>query len=272
MEIGDRVHRWQVGAVAVVRVADDDFAIPSTTAVPSWAIPSLAPAADEVGVAFSVFAIRDGDRRIVVDPWLANDFTRAGPDAGAHVDGLLERLAAAGFPAEDVDVVVNTHWDGDGWNTRPVDGGWAPTFATARYLYPQAELDELAAGHHQSGPDGMAVLQGAGVLDACRAGDELSPHVRLVDALGHRAGHLAVRIESDGAVAVLPGHLFLNPLQVADPTVAADEDAEVATRSRRALLADLAGCEGLLLTTLMGGPGGGRVVRAADGRYELVDA
>jgi hypothetical protein len=59
---------------------------------------------------------------------------------------------------------------------------------------------------------------------------------------------------------------------VADPTEAADLDPEVATASRRAVLSELADRGGLLLSPLLGGPGGGRVERRDDDGYALTFA
>lgn len=271
------MHRWQVGEVEIVRITDDDFVLPGDRPVPSWAVPDFATAAGEVGIAFSAIAVADGGRRIVIDPWLANDGLRSGPlaDADRHVEGLLDRLAGVGFPAGSVDTVVNTHWDGDGWNTRPggapAGNGWVPTFPNARYLWSPAELARFRSGSHESAPEAMAVLDVAGVLEPVDPGTEISEHVRVLDAPGHREGHLAVRVESGGELCVVPGHLVLSPLQVGDPAIASDEDPQAATASRRGLLDELADRHGLLLTTLMGGPGGGFVSRdpASHGAYRL---
>jgi len=265
------MHRWRVGQVDIVRIEDEDFALPSPRPVPPWAVPDLAPTRDQVGVAFSAFALADADRRLVVDPWLANDFPRSAADADARVERLLADLDAAGFPADSVDTVVNTHFDGVGWNTRPSPGspdGWTATFPHARYLYPRAELEAWRDGRHPTGDSGFGPLERQGQLEAVDPPQSLTPDIRLVDAPGHADGHLAVRVESGGSLAVIPGHLFLTPFQVADPTEAADVDPTVATRTRRSLLDDLADHDGLLLTNLLGGPGGG-VVRRQGSAYAL---
>ena len=49
---------------------------------------------------------------------------------------------------------------------------------------------------------------------------------------------------------------------MSDPTEAADLDPAVATASRIRVLDELADRDGLLLTGLLGGPGGGMVRRA----------
>lgn len=270
------MHRWQVGEIEIVRVEDASFALPTEHPVPDWMIPAFAPSHTEIGLAFSAITIRTGDVRIVVDPWLADDGPRERPDAAAHVQGLLSALADAGFPATEVDVVVNSHIDGIGWNTCPDGhGGWQPTFPNARYLYPVAELDAVAAGENVFGGEHLHVLLDAGVVDPVPTGSgpvPVAPGVTLVDAPGHNAGHVAVRVESGGDVAVIPGHLVLSPFQIDDPSFNAGEvDVTVAARTRRSLLSELAERRGLLVATLLGGPGGGRVEATGSGFRLIVD-
>jgi glyoxylase-like metal-dependent hydrolase (beta-lactamase superfamily II) len=251
---------WTVGDATVVRVVDLEIHLPADRPVPGWCIPEFANDAGEVGLAFSAFAVHSAGRRIVVDPWLANDGPRQRHGASGVVERLLDELAAAGFPADEVDAVVNTHLDGIGWNTRPGagDGEWVPTFPNARYRWSPAQLDRYREDER------LAPLLAAGVVDPIGPGDRLTDDVFVVDAPGHEAGHLTVRIESGGRVAAIPGHLFLSPLQVDDPTIPFDEDPVTAASTRTELLSDLASRQGLLLSPLLGGPGGGVVRRAGD--------
>ncbi len=272
------MQRWPVGDVEVVRITDLDLALPAEGDVPPWAIPDFAPSPSEVGLSFSALAVRAGGRTIVVDPWLVNDAPRSAPDAHDHIERLLGELDDAGFPAASVDVVVNTHFDGFGWNTRPAtpggSGGWVPTFPNARYLYPVEEVERWRSGEGSPARDELAQLEAAGVLDPVPAGDlplTVAPGVQLESAPGHCPGHLAVRVSSGEALAVIPGHLVLSPLQVGDPSRAADEDPEVAELTRRRLLGELADRDGLLITSFLGGPGGGLVRRDGDG-FRLVAA
>ncbi len=88
---------------------------------------------------------------------------------------------------------------------------------------------------------------------------EVTPGVTLEEEAGHRPGHLVVRLRSGDAEALLPGHLFISPLQVSDPSIALDEDAAASTAIRRRLLGELAQRGGLLIPPLLGGAGGGLV-------------
>ncbi len=251
---------WTVGDVKVVRVVDLEVDLPAGRPVPDWCVPAFANGRGEVGLAFSAFGILAAGRRIVVDPWLANDGPRGRKGAAGVAERLLHALAEAGFAAEEVDVVVNTHLDGIGWNTRPApSGAWVPSFPAARYRWSAVQLDRHGAD------DRLGPLLAANVIDAVAPGDHLTSEVSLEDAPGHEGGHLAVRIESRGETAVIPGHLFLSPLQVADPSIPFDEDPVTAAETRTRLLNDLADRQGLLLSPLLGGPGGGVVHRAGAG-------
>lgn len=262
------MHRWRVGDAEIVRFEDTSFALATSYAVPAWMVPEFAPTDAEIGIAFSAIGIVVDGLRIIVDPWLADDGPRDRPDAADHVDALLEQLAAAGFASGSVDLVINSHVDGIGWNTRPdASGDWTPTFPKARYLFPHAELDAIDAAGERYGGEHLAVLREAGLVDPVMTSPhEVSPAVQLVDAPGHNAGHVAVRVESGGDLAIIPGHVILSPIQVDDPGYdAGDVDLADATATRRELLSELADRHGLLVTTLVGGPGGGRVERTGQG-------
>jgi glyoxylase-like metal-dependent hydrolase (beta-lactamase superfamily II) len=255
------VTTWTVGNVKVVRIVDLEVDLPAAQPVPDWCVPAFANGRGDVGIAFSTFAISSAGQRIVVDPWLANDGPRDRADASVVAERLLGALAAAGFPAEAVDVVVNTHLDGVGWNTRPAADGdaWIPSFPQARYLWSDLQLERHLAD------DRLAPLVDAGLIDAIAPGDRITDEVGVEDAPGHDEGHLTVRIDSGGETAAIPGHLFLSPLQLVDPSIAFDVDPASAAATRTKLLTDLAERQGLLLSPLLGGPGGGFVRRAGAG-------
>jgi glyoxylase-like metal-dependent hydrolase (beta-lactamase superfamily II) len=264
------MHRWTIGTTEIVRIEDTNFSLPSDEPVPDWCVPDLAPSTSEVGIAFSVLAITSDEQRIVVDPWMANDFPRDEPDAPAHATRLLDELGAAGFPADEVDIVVNTHLDGIGWNTVPGDDGWAPAFPNARYLYPADELASIDAGEEVYGHEALRELRAIRQVEGVHPPLTLTSTVSLQDAPGHNAGHLAVRIEDAGDLAIYPGHLVLNPFEIVDPTRETEANPRrlTAIASRRAVLDELASSDGLLLTTLLGGSGAGRVERQGAG-YRL---
>ncbi len=264
------MHRWRVGDVEIVRIEDDDFAVPSARPVPDWAVPDLAPDTSSYFVAFSAYGIASGSRRIVVDPWLANDFVRTLPDAAERAERLLGALADEGFDPEDVDTVINTHLDGVGWNTRPDGDRWRPTFPNARHLYHRAEHDAYVRGETMFAAVDLSPLFDAGLVDAVDPPFAVADGVSLVDRPGENFGHMAVQVDSGTELAMIPGHLFLSVIGVSDLSPG-DEEREDAVVSRARVLDELADRRGLLLSPLFGGTGGGRVERSADG-HRLVAA
>lgn len=251
--------RWTVGAIGVERVVDFELGVPSDEPVPRWiANDGFADASGAVLIASTATIVTSGDWTVVVDPWLAFDGDRSDIAAQAErATSLLGALAEAGSPPEDVDVVINTHVDGVGWNVRPDPTHhrewWVPAFPNARYCFSSSEL-------RLSSRDGrLDPLRDAGLIHAIDPPTEIVSGVSVEDAPGHRAGHMALRLRSNDAEALIPGHLVISPLQVADPSIALDDDATLATATRRRLLADLAERRAWLIAPLMGGPGGGVV-------------
>lgn len=199
--------------------------------------------------------LRRGDDVVLVDPFLAFD----DPEA---LGRRLQALRDAGVEADDVVAVVYTHVDGLGVGLL-ADG--APTFPEARYLVPRLELEALRAGTHGD-PRGEPLLPlwDDGTVTPSEGDEWLLDGVRLADAPGHNPGHHVVWVEAADASAVLVGHLFLHPAQIADPeVVTADRDPDVVRATRRALLAEAERRGSVLVGPLFAGPGGGRV--SADG-------
>ena len=89
-----------------MRIVELDIGLQAGGPVPDWCVPVFADGQGEVGIAFSAFAIASGGRRIVVDPWLANDGPRDRDGASATAQRLLTCLADAGLTPDEVDVVV----------------------------------------------------------------------------------------------------------------------------------------------------------------------
>jgi len=92
-------------------------------------------------------------RTVLVDPCNGNGRNRGIPYFDDQEHPYLERLAAAGTPADTVDIVFCTHLHSDhcGWNTVLVDGQWVPTFPNARYLFVDTEYrrwDTSSADRH----------------------------------------------------------------------------------------------------------------------------
>lgn len=248
---------WTVGVIEVTRVDDPEFDLvlpqdDETVAVLAespWLAPWAVTPEMALRIGSSATVVRTPSALVVVDPFLAfDDPARLGP--------RLAALRAAGVDADDVDLVINTHVDGIGINVL-ADG--SPTFPRARYLLPAAELEDVRSGDH---PEGQPFVQlaDAGVLDAVHGGEQPIPGLRIENAPGHNRGHISVWLSSSGAEAVIVGHLFLHPAQIARPEVAnGDRDPVVLAATRRGLLARCAADDVVLIGPLFAAPGGGLV-------------
>jgi glyoxylase-like metal-dependent hydrolase (beta-lactamase superfamily II) len=260
---------WKLGAVEVTRVGDPDFQLilpqDDRTAAAlrhwGWLRPDYTTPDHALRIGSSAIVVRTPSAVMLLDPWLAFDDP-------ARLAPRLAALRAAGVDPADVDLVVNSHIDGVGAN---VEADGSPTFPNARYLLPEAELDDLRTGTHPEQVAGvhpaghpLLELDACGVLDGLAGGEHLLPGVLVEDAPGHSRGHVVVWITSGGETAVVTGHLFLHPAQIADPEVAnGDLDPVALAATRRKVLSRCADEDALLLGPLFADPGGGRV--EADG-------
>ncbi|GES30896.1 MBL fold metallo-hydrolase [Streptomyces angustmyceticus] len=285
--VSDAAPAWAVGDITVRRI--DEVALPTQTgrwllpdatsdvvAQSPWLRPDFADPAGALRLVTHSFALEAGGLRIVVDTGIGNDKPRENP-AWDHMNSdYLQRLTAAGFAPETVDLVLLTHLHTDhvGWNTRSDQGEWIPTFPRARYLTARAEWDhwagvELDAARRQMFRDSVHPVRDAGLLDLVDVpaeGATVAPGVRLLPTPGHTPGQIAVELRSAGQAALITGDCVHHPVQLSHPAISScvDADPAQAARTRRALLAALAGTDTLLLGSHFPPPTAGRVVTDGD--------
>jgi glyoxylase-like metal-dependent hydrolase (beta-lactamase superfamily II) len=276
------VERWSVGDSVITRVPDENFELmvpqdEATTSVllsqASWLVPQFLTAGGELRIGTSALAIDTPGARVVVDPWLAfDDPDRKKPEARARIERLLASLTNAGFEPDSVDVVVNTHIDGVGANTRSAGDNEVPAFPNARYVLASEEIAALRAGRFP-GAEPLGVLCDEGLVD--EPDGQIAGDVRVEPGPGHSPGHHIVRVDSDRGSAVIVGHLFLHPAQVfaPEPRAGLDRNVALAGETRRALLARAAEEKTLVIGPLWATPGAGTIVPADEpGRWRLETA
>jgi len=231
-------------------VLPQDDATRAVLARSPWLQPWAVTAELALRIGSSATVVRTASATILVDPFLAFD------DAGAH-ERRMVALALAGVEPDTVDLVVDTHVDGVGVNVVPGTG--EPAFPRARYLVPAEALDEIAAGRHP-GAEALAKVAEP-VVDPGPLVDDVS----LLALPGHADGHLGVAI-GDPVRAIVCGHLFVHPAQVANPDTAdLDADTPLAAATRRSLLARCANDGIVLIGPLWADPGTASVIRDGDG-------
>ena len=220
--------------------------------------------------------------RIVVDTGIGNDKDREGGGfEGWHMRNgpYLEELAEAGAPADQVDVVLNTHLHGDhaGWNTKWVDGAWVPTFPNARYQLVEREWSYWSGLPEPPDiiEDSVRPVVEAGVVDLVSADHRVSDSVWLEPSHGHSPGHVCVRISSAGQDAVVLGDVMHSPIQCAAPEQRPplDRDPGPAREARLAFLQRYADTNTVVLGTHFHTPATGLIRREGTAyRYDVVDA
>jgi glyoxylase-like metal-dependent hydrolase (beta-lactamase superfamily II) len=262
------LQRWRVGACTLSSVLEDEthrippeFFFPDVKAADvarhRWLVPDFADEQGRIAMRVQAFVVETPRRRVLVDPCVGNGKKRPLPFWNERSWPFLERFAEAGFEPAKIDTVVHTHLHADhcGWDTRLVDGDWLPTFANARHLYTQAELDFCRAGGNP-GIDGVyedsiAPILAAGLADVVPEDAPLGDGLRLEPTPGHTPGHVSLWVESQGETALISGDFLHHPVQCAelDWAETGDVDAGLARATRRRMLARAAETQALFLGT-----------------------
>jgi glyoxylase-like metal-dependent hydrolase (beta-lactamase superfamily II) len=254
------VPTWTVGSVEITRVDDPDFELllPQDEAgqaalrAADWLKPSFVTDDWSLRIGSSATIVASGGVVALVDPFLAFDE----PD---QLGARLTALRDVGLEADDVDLVVYSHIDHLGVGFLH-DG--SPTFGRARYLVPREELQSIDAGTHAQAAQmgGLIEQWRSGRIEATDGTEEIGPGLRLEDAPGHNPGHHVLWAEDGDDSAVVIGHLFLHPAQIARPQVDnGDLDPAVLEATRRSLLARCVEQDALVIGPLFAAPGAGRV-------------
>lgn len=253
----------QYGKATVYRVIDlDPFALPLAFLFPGATLEALGTARDTltgthvdwangtVLLAVKSHLIRFGGKTILIDTCVGEHKQRPARPEWHQRTGTsyLANLAAAGCTPDDIDIVMCTHLHADhvGWNTRLVSGRWVPTFANARYLMSQTEINhrvsEIAVkpqANHGSYQDSVLPVFQHGLVTAVQTGDEIVDGGTILSLPGHAPGQIGLELAaSRDERLVFCGDAIHNPLQVFQPdwSSAFCHDPMLAKKTRRALL------------------------------------
>lgn len=160
-------------------------------------------------------------------------------DTGLNGAGITAALTAAGHTADQVDVVVITHMHGDHIGGLMTDG--KPTFANARYVTGAAEFNHWS-GQTNEGFD-KNVRPMADKFTMVDGGASPVAGLTATPAFGHTPGHMAWRVESNGASLIIGADFanhYIFSLQNPDWEVKFDADKAAAAATRRNLLSMIA--------------------------------
>jgi glyoxylase-like metal-dependent hydrolase (beta-lactamase superfamily II) len=273
---------WQIGAARITKVPQMSWHIPLWSMVPDATeaachevAPGLVGPGARAEISVHGFVIEAGGRRVLIDTCIGHDdhadqvlslIASVGTIEHHHTD-IRTAVEAAGWSADDIDVVVCTHLHFD-----HIGGTWAaggPSSPSARYVVAGDEWDHwstTAAGSDRSAVDQrVQPLVTDGRVDLVDADHAIGDGIRLVPTPGHTPGHVSVEIASRDAVGVITGDLAHHPIELLAPdwAMVADVDPERCSVSRRAFVDRYGDGETLVFGTHFGGTSVGRLTASA---------
>jgi glyoxylase-like metal-dependent hydrolase (beta-lactamase superfamily II) len=166
-------------------------------------------------------------------PSLAGDATR-----------LEDALAEAGFAADDIDVVIDTHlhFDHAGGNTRrDATGAIELSFPRARYVVQRGEFEWAHSRNERIQasylPHNFDPVMEAGRLDLVDGDVEVVPGISLLRTPGHTPHHQSVLVHSAGETACFLADVIPTSAHLPLPWIMGyDVEPLVTLESKRALL------------------------------------
>jgi len=186
---------------------------------------------------------------------------------------LVERLAAAGYRADDIDVVVLTHGHPDHIGGL-VEGG-NPVFSKARYVFGAAEFDFWKRGENvrEARKFNRELFVKICIPLADRStfikpGDDVVSGITAVDAAGHSPGLLAFHVESAGKRFMITADTctqYVMAVQRPEWYFEMDDDKEKAVTTRKRILDMLANEKLFLASFHMPFPGIGFIEKGTGG-------
>ncbi|WP_052223144.1 MBL fold metallo-hydrolase [Novosphingobium malaysiense] len=214
-----------------------------------WLAPHFLDAQNCFDLVFQSFVMEVDGKVVLIDPCTGNGKPHPVPQFDRLDVPWLERLDAAGYRREDVDIVMCTHLHHDhcGWNTMLRDGRWVPTFPNARYLMSRTEIerwDPRRPGHHPVSYNVdvfarsvLPVIE-AGLVHVHDGSLRVGDCLEVLPAPGHTLGHCWLQVTAGEASALFSGDTFHHPLQLVDPTMqfGGGDDLRLAIASRRQLI------------------------------------
>ncbi len=253
------IHRMKLGNFEVTTILDGYLEIdPRLLNATPEMVTRLLAAADlpygPIRTPVNTFLVNTGEKLVLLDTGGAK---LAGPGTGR----LAQGLAAAGVELSQIDEVYITHCHGDHLHgTVNADG--TALFPNAILRIAQQDVDywlspevEAAAPAAQKGrfvPAKRAKAAYGDRLKPFKQGEELTPGILSVGAVGHTPGHTCYMVTSGTARMLAIGDMIhVAPVQFAQPevTIAFDWEQSKASATRISVF-DMAAKENILIAAV----------------------
>lgn len=271
---------WKVGDVTVTKIVEIVAPLPLSGLIPKatpealkphmdWLSPHFADDAGMSNLSIHAFVIESRGKRILVDTCVGD---RTIEGLGLHGNPeFFQAMVDAGFHPDTIDFVCCTHlhFDHIGWNTRPVDGRWVPTFPNAKYFFGRPDYEEFKAGENHYAAnlrDTIDPILDAGLAEFIEPNHVVTEEVRFIPTHGHSPSHMSIVIESNGETALITGDATHHPVQWAEPDWGMDADwnGEMGAQTRRKMRDDFGANGTLILGTHYAAPSAGFIVKDGD--------
>lgn len=258
-QLGDiRIHALDGGSQML-----DGGAMFGVVPKPLWQKRIAADDRNRIPLAMRCLLVETSDALVLIDNGAGNKENEKfidiyGIDNAASVPGLPTRieeaLAALGFEADDVDVMLDTHlhFDHAGGNTRHVEDGHIElSFPRARYVVQRGELEWSRTRNERIQasylPHNIEPVVQAGAMDVVEGDVQIVPGVSVMRTPGHTPHHQSVLITSGGETACFLGDVIPTSAHLPLPWIMGyDVEPLVTLESKRTLLSR-ARAEGWLL-------------------------
>lgn len=185
-------------------------------------------------------------------------------DTGLSGAGTTAALAAAGYSADQIDIVVITHMHGDHIGGLMTNG--SRTYPNARYVTGAVEYDAWNKAGDDRFEENMVPL--ADQTTFIDPGASVASGITSVEAYGHTPGHMTYMLESGGKQLLLmadTANHYVWSLAHPDWEVRFDKDKAAAAATRRKILGMLAADKVPMVGYHMPWPGIGYVDTHMDG-------
>ena len=273
---------YQLGALRIDRLIESEQAdpyydglkfFPGTSAEDwekhaNWLQPTaMHPVSGYLVFTIQSFLVRTGRYNILVDTCVGDYKHRRNTMFNMRNEGtLIKRLRTAGVHPAEIDYVMCTHMHADhvGWNTRLVDGRWAPTFTNAKYIFSRKEYDYWKNSGDPSPEYTDSVLPVVEAGQAVLVDNDyaMNAQIRLESTPGHTPDHFSIHLASDGREAVITGDLIHSPVQCQEPDwiMRADFAPAQARQTRRSFLDSYCETDVLICASHFPSPSFGHIV------------
>jgi len=206
-----RIHALEAGVQRL-----DGGAMFGVVPKPLWEKRIPADARNRIPLALRCLLVETPDALVLIETGLGNKegdkfvdiygVENAASDA-RYPDRLQEAIAAAGFSADDISVVIDTHlhFDHAGGNTyRDAEGQVRLSFPNARYHVQRGEWEWAHRSNERTSasylPHNFDPVMEAGRLELVEGNVQILPGISVYRTPGHCPHHQSVLISSDGEV------------------------------------------------------------------------